>query len=360
MSTFAASTHSVPSAEHDTGGRLERLCQAPDRSALERYLAPLREHLDDSAVTELCIQRPGEAFIERAQCWQRASLPFAHEDWCRGLARLIATATSQRVDAERPLLSATLPTGERVQLVLPPATTSGTVAIAIRRPSRERWSLAELARAGLFRNRAAYSGQHNNDHAALAELHQAGDFEGFLCRAVRARQNILLCGAAGTGKTTVTNALLGEVPPEQRLVTIEDAAELVLARHPNHVRLFYSKDNQGLAKVTPAQLLEAALRMRPDRILLAELRGEEAFEYLRAVNSGHPGSMTSIHASSATLAFEQLALLVKRHPAAREMARAEIHALLHELVDVVVHCARGSTGWGITQLCWLRCAKAPA
>jgi type IV secretion system protein VirB11 len=333
--------------------------RAIERSALEHYLAPLREHLDDAVVTELCIQRPGEAFIERARSWERVSLPFAHEEWCMGLARLIATATSQRVDAERPLLSATLPTGERVQLVLPPATTSGSVAITIRRPSSVHWSLAELARDGLFRNGAAHADIRSNDHAALVALHAAGDLEGFLRLAVRARQNILLSGAAGSGKTTLTKALIREIPVEQRLVTIEDAGELVLARHPNHVRLFYSKDGQGLAKVTPKQLLEAALRMRPDRILLAEMRGEEAFEYLRSANSGHPGSITSIHASSAALAFEQLALLVKGCPAGRAMLRAEIHALLHELVDIVVQCARGSNGWGVTELWWLRGEKDP-
>ena len=102
--------------------------------------------------------------------------------------------------------------------------------------------------------------------------------------------------------------------PDERLITIEDAQELVLDRHPNHVRLFYSKDDQGAARVTPKQLLECCLRMKPDRILLAELRAEEAFDYLRNVNSGHPGSITSIHAASAELAFEQLVLLVKQNP----------------------------------------------
>lgn len=332
---------------------------APERSSLDHYLAPLRAHLDDASVTDLCIQRPCEAFIDNGLSWRRVSLPFAHEAWCNGLARLIATATSQRVDTERPLLSATLPTGERVQLVVPPATTGGTVAVTIRRPTSRLYSLAQLAYGGLFRNGAAQAALGEGSHETLAALYKARDFEGFLRLAVRARQNILISGAAGSGKTTLTKALIAEIATEERLVTIEDSAELQLERHANHVRLFYSKDAQGLAKVTPKQLLEAALRMRPDRILLAELRAEEAFEYLRNVNSGHPGSITSIHASSAELAFEQLTLLVKGHPAGREMSRAEIHALLYGLVDVVVQCARSEQGWGVTQVWWRRGERAP-
>src|SRR5213080_624152 len=122
------------------------------------------------------------------------------------------------------------------------------------------------------------------------------------------------------------------------LITIEDARELVLDDHPNHVRLFYSKDDQGLARVTPKQLLECCLRMRPDRILLAELRSEEAFDYLRNVNSGHPGSITSVHATSAELAFEQLVLLVKQSRGGRSLARRDIKSLLYLLIDVIIQC----------------------
>ncbi len=146
-----------------------------------------------------------------------------------------------------------------------------------------------------------------------------------------AKQNILVSGPTGSGKTTWTKALIREIPTQERLISIEDAQELVLDRHPNHVRLFYSKGGQGRSRVTPKQLLEACLRMKPDRILLAELRAEEAFDYLRNVNSGHPGSITSIHAASADLAFEQLVLLVKQNEAGREMSRADIRQLTGNL-----------------------------
>jgi type IV secretion system protein VirB11 len=154
--------------------------------------------------------------------------------------------------------------------------------------------------------------------------------------AVRARKNILISGPTGSGKTTWAKALTEVIPVDERLITIEDTRELVLDQHPNHVRLYYSKDGQGQAKVSPKQLLEATLRMKPDRVLLAELRGEEAFYYLRNINSGHPGSITSIHAASCELAFEQLMLLVKESTSGRELSRVDILELLHRAIDVVI------------------------
>ena len=164
----------------------------------------------------------------------------------------------------------------------------------------------------------------------------ARDYEAFMGLAVRSKKNIVVSGATGSGKTTFTKALIREIPREERLITIEDAPELVLNDHPNHVRLFYSKGDQGQAKVAPKQLLESCLRMRPDRILLAELRSDEAFDYLRNANSGHPGSITSVHASSAELAFEQLTLLVKQSRERRRSAAAGDQNLLYLLVDIVV------------------------
>jgi type IV secretion system protein VirB11 len=309
---------------------------AVESSSLELTLRALRPYLSDPHVTELCINRPREAFLETRSGWERCELPFADFEWCRRLAKLVANSTRQRIDEESPLLSASLPSGERIQIVLPPATTGETVAITIRRPSQEVWSIAELARRGVFR--AARRASHDLDETenALLAMLAAGEYESFMRRAVQARKNILVSGPTGSGKTTWTKALIREIPPEERLITIEDAKELVLDRHPNHVRLYYSKDDQGLARVTPKQLLESCLRMKPDRILLAELRAEEAFDYLRNVNSGHPGSITSVHAASAELAFEQLMLLVKQSRGGCELSRRDIKSLLYLLVDIVI------------------------
>jgi type IV secretion system protein VirB11 len=320
-------------------------------SALTHFLAPLRPHLERPDVCELCINQPGELWIEGEDGWQHASVPWATFAWAVHLGRLLATASQQRLTAEHPLLSACLPGGERVQVVLPPATTAGRVAVSVRRPRNVRWTLNELESAGLFSGCRASSGRAESSDV-LAAAFDRGDWREFLALAVRERCNVLVSGATGAGKTTLTRALIAEIDPAERLVTIEDAPELALESHPNSVRLYYSKDAQGLSRLTPKQLLEASLRLRPERILLAELRGEEAYEYLRSVNSGHPGSITSIHASSCRLAFEQLALLVKASDAGREMTRAEIHELLHQVVDVVVQCRRGGGRRGVEEVWW--------
>jgi len=307
-----------------------------DASALGLTLRALRPLLANAEVMELCINRPMEAFLETREGWQRESLPFADFEWCSRLAKLVANSTQQRIDAAAPLLSASLPTGERIQIVMPPATTAGCVAITIRRPADKVWSIEELGRRGIFRGTRKAGQKLDDTEEQLLSLLASSEYEAFMRLAVRSRKNILVSGPTGSGKTTWTKALIREIPSNERLVTIEDAKELVLDRHPNHVRLFYSKDDQGVARVTPKQLLESCLRMKPDRILLAELRAEEAFDYLRNVNSGHPGSITSVHATSAELAFEQLVLLVKQNPGGRELARSDIKSLLYLLIDVVI------------------------
>ncbi len=309
--------------------------QVEGPSALRLTLRAIDPLLARPGVTEVCINQPGEAWVETGAGWLREELPFADFDWCLRLAKLAANATSQRIDEQSPLLSGALPGGERIQIAMPPAAAAGTVSITVRKPSAQVWSVEELAARGIFRQ--------VRDTRAVDELQErltallAGrDYVQFMRQAVHGRLNILVSGPTGSGKTTWTKALIREIPPQERLITIEDAQELVLDRHPNHVRLFYSKDGQGVSRVTPKLLLESCLRMKPDRILLAELRSEEAFDYLRNVNSGHPGSITSVHAASAQLAFEQLVLLVKQSRGGQDLSRTDILHLLHMLVDVVI------------------------
>ena len=309
-----------------------------DASALSlnaaRAAAAARERRRDGALHQSAAARH---FSKRADGWRREPLPFADFDWCSRFAKLVANSTQQRIDATAPLLSASLPSGERVQIVMPPATTAGCVAIAIRRPADQVWSIEELAQRGIFRRDPASRSQARRHRGGVAAPAGGRPTTRPSCasRCAAARTS-WSPGPTGSGKTTWTKALIREIPSDERLITIEDAKELVLDRHPNHVRLFYSKDDQGVARVTPKQLLESCLRMKPDRILLAELRAEEAFDYLRNVNSGHPGSITSVHATSAELAFEQLVLLVKQNPGGRELARSDIKSLLYLLIDVVI------------------------
>ncbi len=148
-------------------------------------------------------------------------------------------------------------------------------------------------------------------------------------------------GATGSGKTTISKALILEIPPDDRIVTIEDVKELSLQNQPNHVRLFYSQGGQGQAAVTPCELLASAKRQRPDRVFVSELRtGDEVYDYLVSVNSGHPGSITSVHADSSELAFVALAQLMKRSDAGRGMTTREGIELAQLSVDVVVQCSR--------------------
>lgn len=170
-------------------GGTARANAGADSSALELTLRALRPILTRSDVTELCINRPGEAFIETRRGWQREALPFADLDWCRRLAKLVANSTAQRIDEESPLLSASLPSGERIQIILPPATTPGTVAITIRRPSDGVWSVHELAQSGLFRRCVPASGELDEIERKLLQLHQAREFEEFLRVAVCAQEH---------------------------------------------------------------------------------------------------------------------------------------------------------------------------
>ncbi len=329
-------------------------------SALELLVSPLRPLLSRPDVMEICINRPLEVFLETCGGWCREPVAYADLDWCRRFAKLVANFSRQRIDETSPLLSASLPSGERVQIAIPPATSRGCVAINVRRPSQEVWSVGELSRRGIFlKTRAARSGPEEVE-IELRDLLTRRRYEAFMRLAVRSRRNILVSGPTGSGKTTWTKALIREIPAHERLVSIEDAPELVLTSHPNHVRLFYSKDDQGLARVSPKQLLEATLRMKPDRILLAELRAEEAFDYLRNVNSGHPGSITSVHASSATLAFEQLVLLVKQSEGGRQLARRDIRSLLRRLIDVVIQCGVDGHERYIKEIWYRARSTAPA
>ena len=243
---------------------------------------------------------------------------------------------------------------ERIQFVIPPAVPRGTVSITVRKPSHLIKRLDDFEREGLFERTATVTRTPNAEllpfERELVELKDAGRYAEFLRLAVRKHQTIVVSGKTGSGKTTFMKGLVEEVPKHERLITIQDTAELTLPNHPNVVHLFYSKDAQGTAKVTAKSLLEACLRMKPDRIFLAEVRGDECFYFVRLAASGHPGSITSVHAGSCALAFEQMSLMIRETGAGGGLRMNEIKWLLSVVVDVIVQFDRDERGRFISEI----------
>lgn len=305
-------------------------------SYLHIYLGPLAVHLARPDVTDIYINAPGEIWVEAlGGAIERLETPEINEALLMRLARQIASLTHQGISREHPLLAASLPDGARVQIVAPPAT-RGPMAISIRKHVSSDLTLDDYDAEGAFNE------THREDtiipaDIELGKLNRAGAWSAFLRLAVRARKTIVVSGGTSTGKTTFVNALIQEIPRSERLLLIEDTPELVL-RHPNSVGLLAVRGGLGEATVTTDDLLVASLRMRPDRIILGEIRGAEAFTFLRAVNTGHTGSMTTVHADSPDGAFEQLTLQCLQHH--RHLSRSEVIAYLRSVVDIVVQLDR--------------------
>ncbi|TWB51717.1 type IV secretion system protein VirB11 [Rhizobium sp. ERR 922] len=315
------------------------MAEASDARVVRELLLPLSRFLKDTSLYEIVVNRPGEVLTEGTEGWRRHALPDLSFEKLMRLARAIASYSNQAIDEARPILSATLPDEERIQIVVPPATSKGTVSVTIRKPSSVTLTLDDLERGELFSNVSSSNRHSESSDARLDKILKAGDYATFLRAAVLARKNIIISGATGSGKTTLSKALIRHIPEHERIISIEETPELVISQ-PNHVKLFYSKGGQGLAKISAKDLLESCLRMRPDRILLQELRDGSAFYYIRNVNSGHPGSITTVHADSAALALEQLTLLVKESEGGRDLERGDIHGLLKVAVDIIVQCRR--------------------
>lgn len=300
-----------------------------DYPFLDAYLAPIAPLLIEPDVTDIYVNMPGEIWIERlGGAIEHRSIPALTDTSLWRLARQIASLSHQGISREHPLLSARLPDGSRVQIVAPPAT-RGPLALAIRRHLSTDLSLTDYARQGAFDAPAMPPAQH----ATIADDERVAR----LATAVKERKTILISGGTSTGKTTFLNALIREIPREERLILIEDTPELQVA-HPNAVGLVAVRGALGEARVDADDLLQASLRMRPDRIILGELRGPEAYTFLRAINTGHPGSMTTIHADSPAKAIEQLALIILQ--SGTQLSREDIVHYVRNTVDLFIQLER--------------------
>jgi type IV secretion system protein VirB11 len=310
-------------------------------AALETYLAPFKALFAEEGVNEIMINKPGEAWVEKKGDQRLEIIPEIDFDHLLGLGRLVAQSTEQTISEEMPLLSATLPNGYRIQVIFPPACEPGCVAMAIRKGSGMQLTLDDYDKMGAFSETATEEIYDKNDDI-LNDFLKAKKMREFLDHAIKCKKNIIISGGTSTGKTTFTNASLLAIPSEERLITVEDAREVQLPEHPNRVHLIASKGGQGRAKVTTQNLIEACLRLRPDRIIVGELRGAEAFSFLRAINTGHPGSISTLHADTPAMALEQLKLMVMQ--AGLGMPPDEIKKYIRAVIDIVVQLKRGAGG----------------
>ena len=329
---------------------------ALDRGASVHYhLTFAEEWLKDSDITEICVNRPFEVFCERQNVWERHEVSELTQNHLLSLATAIAKFVNQDISATQPLLSAVMPEGERIQIILPPACEPGTVSITIRKPATHVRSLSDYQAQGFFKHIKPLATGLIAQENELLQLKKDSQFLEFLRRAVQLEKVIVVAGETGSGKTTFMKALIQEIPKNQRIITIEDVPELLLPNHPNHVHLFYPSEakEEDSAPVTAASLLKSCLRMKPTRILLAEVRSGETFDFINIAASGHGGSMTSCHAGSCELAFERLALMILQNRQGRTLPYTVIQRLLYLMIDVVVHVhndASGGMGRHITEL----------
>ena len=278
-------------------------------------LGPLEPLLSDPSVEEVMVNGPGEVYIERAGKLQQAGVSFAGEAELMHAIERVLAPLGRRVDEASPLCDARLPDGSRVNVVIPPLSLSGP-CMTVRRFRQHGFSLRELVAGGTL-------------PGEVAEL---------LAMCVAARAAVLVSGGTGSGKTTTLNALSGAIPGEERIVTIEDAAELRL-RQRHVVRLESRPANlEGRGEVTIRQLVVNALRMRPDRIVVGEVRGPEALDMLQAMNTGHDGSLTTVHANSPADALRRIETLALM--AGVGLPHAAVRDQVASALDVVVHQSR--------------------
>lgn len=299
--------------------------------ALERHLLPLMPFIQMNGVTEICINKPNEAYVEKNgqfTCYEIKELDYAFLD---SLASLIAEFNNK--DFPAPLLSGSLPTGERIQFVMNPACENRKIICSIRRQQMRDVSLDDYVNAGAFDDLVIRESSVDLDHH-LKEFYNKKDILGFLKLAIENKKNILISGGTGTGKTTFLNACLKWIPNHERVITVEDTREVVVSQ-PNVVHLLFNEEND---QVTSLKIFKTCLRLRPDRIFLSELRGDEVWPYLRAANSGHPGSLSTVHADTPEGALTQLVFMMQQ--AGSTSSEEKIRDYIKSIINIVIQLKR--------------------
>jgi len=278
---------------------------------------PISPLLHENRITEIMINGPSEIYVEEAGRLKKCDLEFDDEAHLRSIAERIIAPLGKKLDADNPFVDARLPDGSRVNIIIPPISLRGTM-ITIRKFRKEMYSIEDSIKTGSLNKQSA----------------------DFLAACVRGRLNIIISGGTGSGKTTLLNILSRFIPANERVITIEDSAELQLDRE--NIGILESRTTSLGGAVTIRQLLINSLRMRPDRIIIGEIRSDETFDMLQSMNTGHDGSMTTVHANSprdATRRVETLALLV-----ADNLSLEAIRAQFASAVNVIIQIKREADG----------------
>ncbi|KAA3448008.1 P-type DNA transfer ATPase VirB11 [Mesorhizobium sp. SARCC-RB16n] len=317
-----------------------------DISYVEQYLAPLRDYLVDDNVNELAINPNGSIFVEEAGALHMHEVDMAlplHA--IKRLGAQMAGETRNALGPLRPIVSGRVEVWDnplRVQVLVEPAVAAG-VSLTIRKYLKRTLDSAKIE--FIDGGQITVDANRRERHRALMDMVQAGNLQGLFRQAVDERFNILVSGGTSSGKTTVARALLAMSDPAERIITIEDAQELN-PPHKNQVGLIADRDETSARR--PSKLLESCLRMRPDRIILGEIRGIEAYDFLEAINTGHPGSISTIHADSPELAFDRLALMVMRSGV--QMSHREIVNYAKKTIDMVIQVGRREGRRGVLEI----------
>lgn len=307
---------------------------------LYRALEPLQAFLGDPEVIEISINKPGHVYVERlgADHMEFHAIPKLTEAEIANMGERVAATTNQFISHANPILSAALPSGERIQFVLPPAAPCGG-AVSIRKQVVGDFTLEDYRDTGAFDRVSVAIGGMGDVVRSLIDVLRCDDVYGFVRAAIANRVSILISGGTSSGKTTFLNACLKSVDMQERIITLEDTREL-FPPQPNAVHLLASKGDQGTASVTIQTLLEASLRMRPDRLFVGEVRGAEAFSFLRAINTGHPGSMSTVHADTPHGAYEQLAMMVMQWGLSAAYPKADLISYIRSVIPIVIQLRR--------------------
>lgn len=330
--------------------------EAADRYiSVNHHLQAMQTWLSDPSVNEICVNEPDRVHLWQRGIWHEVDAPIIDFDWLHALGQFLANISQKPFNESNPILSAYLPNGERVEMTRPPVTAKHVINLNIRKHTSSPFDLADFVEQGYFthtnhtyshtlseQERENIKKQLMPEQVELWNLARSNDWAKFLQLAITEKQNLLLSGATGSGKTSFIRALIEKIPTYERLITVEDTPEMPLPNHPNSNALFYRRDNGSNAnfKVTGAtakEVLASCMRKTPNRVILAEMRGDESFYFLQNVlNSGHPGGMSTVHANSTKEAFVRVSMLLKASPEGLSMGLSEIMRLLHTLIHVVV------------------------